>query len=66
MAKTEVEPSLMEVKRKAIFLALVKAQDAGDTVFQSRRTVAKRFNISDGLVLRIESEGIEANWPPLE
>jgi hypothetical protein len=59
MAKSEAE-------RRAIFLALVEAQDAGDNGLQSRKAIAKRFKIREGLVRQIESEGIEANWPPLE
>jgi hypothetical protein len=66
MMKSEAEQSLPEAERRAIFLALVEAQDAGDNVLQSRRAIADRFKISDGLVRRIEREGLDAHWPPLE
>jgi hypothetical protein len=63
MAKSEVLP---EAERRAIFLALVEAQDTGDNVLQSRKAVADRFKISDRLLRQIEREGLDANWPPLE
>jgi transcription elongation GreA/GreB family factor len=66
MAKSETEKFLVVAKRKEIFLALVEAQDVGDNVLQSRKTVAERFAISEGRVRRIEQEGIDACWPPLE
>ena len=41
------EKELSEPQRKAIFLALVEAQDEAMSVLQSRKVVAKRFGVSD-------------------
>ena len=54
-----------EERRKAIFLALVTAQDQGMTAAQSRTAVAERFEVSEAQVRRIEQEGLEREWPPL-
>jgi DNA invertase Pin-like site-specific DNA recombinase len=51
--------------RKAVFLALVEAQDKGAGVVKSRRAVAKQFDISVDQVSKIEKEGLEKEWPPL-
>jgi hypothetical protein len=56
---------LSEEGRKAAFLALVEAQDAGRGVVLSRKEVAERFGLSDREVRRLEEEGIDAGWPPL-
>ena len=40
MAKQEMERSLAEEDRKAIFLALVEAQDGAMSVPQSRKAIA--------------------------
>ena len=56
---------LSEEERKAVFLALVEAQDAGRGVVLSRKEVAERFGITDREVRRIEQEGLDAGWPPL-
>ena len=52
-------------RRMAAFKALVEAQDARATVVESRRAVAKRFGLTRRDLLRIEVEGLEAQWPPL-
>ena len=52
-------------ERRAAFLALVEAQDAGKGVVLSRKEVAERFGITDREVRRIEQEGLDASWPPL-
>ena len=51
-----------EAERKAIFLALVDAQDHAMTVPQSRRAVAERFGLSEGQVRQIEREGLDQGW----
>ena len=56
---------LSEDERRAAFLALVEAQDAGKGVVLSRKEVAERFGITDREVRRIEQEGLDASWPPL-
>ena len=52
---------LSEEERKAVFLALVEAQDAGRGVVLSRKEVAERFGITDREVRRIEQEGLAAS-----
>ena len=56
---------LSEDERKAIFLALVEAQDQEMTVSQSRRLIGQRFNLNNAQVCQIEREGIDNTWPPL-
>lgn len=51
--------------RKAIFAALVEAQDRGEKVVRSRVDVAERFGVTRQTVERIEREGIAGQWPPL-
>ena len=65
MAKQEANKLRSVEERKAVFLALVEAQDAGTGVVQSRKEVAEQFGISDREVRRIEEECIDAEWPPL-
>ena len=57
---------LSEAERRAIFLALVEAQDGDVGVVKSRKEVVKRFAITAGQLAKIEQEGIDAEWPPLE
>src|SRR5262245_47770612 len=57
--------TLSQDERKAIFLALVEAQDGGMDAARSREVIAERFAISQQQVKRIEAEGIDAEWPPL-
>ena len=66
MAKEKAEKTLSTEERKAIFLALVQAQDADMNVIRSRKAIAEQFGLSDQQVKRIEQEGLEGNWPPLE
>ncbi len=66
MTKNEADHPLTEEERKAIFLALVEAQDGKMSVVQSRKAIAGRFEISDRQIRRIEQEGLNATWPPLE
>lgn len=56
---------LPEDRRKAIFAALVEAQDAGATVAASRRQVAEQFGVTLEQVEAAEREGIARQWPPL-
>ena len=66
MAKQKPDKTLSDDERKAIFLALVQAQDGEMTVAASRKTIANQFSVSDRQVRRIEQEGLDGNWPPLE
>lgn len=58
---------LSEDRRKEIFRALVDAQDLQElTVPQCRRLIGERYGIDEGRVRRIEREGLDLLWPPLE
>jgi chromosomal replication initiation ATPase DnaA len=63
----------MQVKRltvkqkKEIFKALVELQDSKQvTVIDSIKRVAEQFGISEKELRKIQEEGIEREWPPLE
>ncbi|MCS7046370.1 MAG: hypothetical protein NZO58_08450 [Gemmataceae bacterium] len=57
---------LNEQERKAIFRALVDAQDqAPGKVRQSYELVSQHFDISKEQLRLIEDEGVENEWPPL-
>ena len=58
-------PKLPEDTKRAIFLALVEAQDAGVPVDESRAAVAKRFRVQPSQVKAVEKEGLDKDWPPL-
>lgn len=53
-------------RRRDIFKALVEAQDQGVSVETSRRDVAGHFGISEAQLRRIEKEGLDNEWPPLD
>jgi hypothetical protein len=52
-------------RRRAIFRAVVEAQDGGMTVDASRAEVVRRFEVTEDQVRAIEWEGLEKEWPPL-
>ncbi|MGL4551966.1 MAG: hypothetical protein ACRC33_12375 [Gemmataceae bacterium] len=63
----------MQVKRltvkqkKEIFKALVELQDLHQvTVVDSIKRVAEQFGITEKELRKIQEEGIEREWPPLE
>jgi hypothetical protein len=58
-------PDLSDDGRRAIFAALVDAQDEGQSVASSREQVAARYGISVEQVQAIEREGLDHGWPPL-
>jgi hypothetical protein len=58
-------PELTEDQRRAIFAAVVAAQDRGQSVPDSRRAVASQFGVTPEQVKDIEYEGIRERWPPL-
>jgi hypothetical protein len=66
MAQGQGGEDIQEKHRKAIFRALVDAQDRKLGVVESRRLIAKRFGLTEGQVRRIEQEGLDGQWPPLE
>jgi hypothetical protein len=52
-------------RRRAVFRALVEAQDAGAGVGESRADVARQFGLTEAHVRAIEDEGLGRGWPPL-
>jgi hypothetical protein len=56
---------LPDERRKEIFRTLVEVQDEGMSVAQSRKLIAERFGVTEAQVQQIESEGLDAVWPPL-
>jgi hypothetical protein len=54
-----------ESAHKAIFAAVVAAQDDGFSVEKARSLVARRFGVTEADVKAIEREGLDGNWPPL-
>jgi hypothetical protein len=62
---THVE-QLSESRRRAIFLALVEAQDHDMNVAQSRKLMIECFAVNEIQVRLIEREGIQHKWPPLD
>ena len=65
MTQDNGSEQLSEDRRKAIFLAVVDAQDHDMDVAQSRRVVVQRFGVSESQVREIEREGLDRQWPPL-
>ncbi|MFO0850324.1 MAG: hypothetical protein U0871_17460 [Gemmataceae bacterium] len=51
--------------RRAIFRAVVEAQDAGSTVAESRADAGRRFGVTEDQVRAVEREGVQHDWPPL-
>lgn len=66
---TETDPTpdspLTVERRRAIFKAVVEAQDEGLPVVDSRTAVAEKFAVTDDQVKAIEREGLDQGWPPL-
>ena len=62
----ESHPPMSKERRQEVFRALVQAQDGGATVQDSRLQAARLFGLETDEVRRIEREGIEGGWPPLE
>ena len=54
-----------ESAKKEIFLTIVRMQDEGVSVDDSRSQIAAEFRIDLDKVREIESEGLAKNWPPL-
>lgn len=60
------DKDLSQNERQAVFLALVEAQDSGMATARSREVIAGQFAISQEQVRKIEREGIDSGWPPLD
>lgn len=52
-------------QRRAIFKAVLDAQDAGASVAASRAAVAAKYEVTEAMVKEIEREGLDEEWPPL-
>jgi hypothetical protein len=52
-------------RRRALFRAIVEAQDGGLSVAAARADVGSRFGVTETQVKAIEREGLEHQWPPL-
>lgn len=65
MTATEPASPLTVECRRAIFRAVVEAQDGGQPVAESRSAVAERFAVTGDQVKAIEMEGLDHGWPPL-
>jgi hypothetical protein len=63
--KPQAEANLAEDQRRAIFKALVVAQDNGESVAKSRKTIGAQFGIGEHQLRKIEREGLDLEWPPL-
>jgi hypothetical protein len=62
MGDSESDP---ESDRRAVFAAVVAAQDDGFSVEKARSLIARRFALSEVAVKAIEREGLDKVWPPL-
>jgi hypothetical protein len=58
--------SLTDERRRAVFAALVAAQDGGLSVAASRDKVVAEEGVSAKDLLKIENEGLQKQWPPLQ
>ncbi len=58
--------TLTEERRREVFAALVAAQDTGLDVPSSRKQVARENGLTVKQVEKIEKEGLDAQWPPLD
>jgi hypothetical protein len=56
---------LTEEVRRELFAALVAAQDEGLGVKASREAVARRYEVDERTVSKIEEEGLDKRWHPL-
>jgi hypothetical protein len=59
-------PNPSEDVRRAIFAALVEAQDRARSVRDAKQDVLSRFGITWAILERIEQEGLDNEWPPLD
>ena len=70
-SSTSLEPAvskpafLTNDQRRDIFRALIEAQDAGQSVAESLKATAEKFQVSQDMVKKIEIEGVGKEWPPL-
>ena len=53
-------------RRREAFASLVAAQDTGLDVASSRKQVAAQYGFTARTMEKIETEGLEGEWPPLD
>jgi hypothetical protein len=58
-------PNPSEDVRRAVFAALVDAQDRSGSVHDAKQEVLARFGLTWATLERIEQEGLDNEWPPL-
>jgi hypothetical protein len=58
--------TLPEERRREVFIALVAAQDGGLSVLASREKIVAEQGVSSKDLLKIEKEGLQNQWPPLQ
>jgi hypothetical protein len=58
--------TIPDERRREVFAALVAAQDGGLDVAASRKKVAAEHGLTPKQVEKIEKEGLDAQWPPLD
>ena len=63
-----LDPSPMpaEDRRRAIFAALVEAQDRCRSLHEAKQQVLAQFGVTWDIVGQIEQEGMNKEWPPLD
>jgi len=63
-----LDPSPMpnEDRRRAIFAALVEAQDRCRSLREAKQQVLAQFGVTWAIVEQIEQEGMNKEWPPLD
>lgn len=57
---------LDEDLRRAVFVQVVESEDSGLVPSEARQKAAAAYGITVEQVRKIEEEGIEKTWPPLE
>lgn len=59
-------PTPSEDRRRAIFAALVQAQDRTRSLHAAKQEVLAQFGVTWAIVEQIEQEGMNNEWPPLD
>ena len=59
-------PLPSEDRRRAIFAALVEAQDRCRSLHEAKQQVLAQFGVTWAIVEQIEQEGMNKEWPPLD
>jgi hypothetical protein len=62
---TRMSVGMHELDRQKIFFEIVRLQDRGASVEDSRSRIVAEYGIDVDAVREIESEGLAQNWPPL-